>query len=107
MNQRLASAAPRIIGLVASSFMIAVPAISQDVSGSQCPAGYWKYGSLCLNDTSGDVVNASRIASGVGCARGYWRYGRLCLSSETGDVEIADEQLHPQNQHAQPPGGNR
>ena len=59
MNQSPARVTCQIIGIVATCFMVAMPAISQGASGSQCPAGYWLYGSLCLNNTSGDVVYAS------------------------------------------------
>ena len=85
------------IGIVMCCFAIAAPARSQDASSLQCPSGYWLYGSLCLNNGSGDVVYAStqkaaRAESEAGCTPGYWRYGELCMSSATGDVEMADEQ---------------
>ena len=109
MNQSPTRVTCKIIGIVTTCFVIAMPAISQGASGLQCPAGYWLYGSLCLNNTSGDVVyasapKASRVVSEVGCAPGYWRYGPLCLSPETGDVELADEQLHTQGQRVQAKG---
>ena len=52
--------------------------------------------SLCLNNATGDVVNAepapaSRVAFELGCAPGYWRLAELCLSPATGDVELVDE----------------
>ena len=59
MNQSPARVTCQIIGIVATCFVVAMPAISQGASGLQCPAGYWLYGSLCLNNTSGDVLYAS------------------------------------------------
>ena len=59
MNQSPARVACKIIGIVTTCFVVAAPAISQGASGLQCPAGYWLYGSLCLDNTSGDVVYAS------------------------------------------------
>lgn len=108
MNPSTPRLTSKILGIVASCFVVAVPALPQVASGLQCPAGYWLYGSMCLNNTSGDVVYASapkaaRMASERGCAPGYWRYGQLCLSSETGDVELADDQLHPKDRHPQRP----
>jgi hypothetical protein len=64
---------------------------------------------LCLNSTTGDVVNAepevaSRIVLERGCAPGYWRLESqpesLCLNSATGDVELADEERWPAGQRA-------
>lgn len=112
MNPSTPRLTSKFLGIVASCFVVAVPALPQDASGLQCPAGYWLYGSMCLNNTSGDVVyasapKASRMASERGCAPGYWRYGQLCLSSETGDVELADDQLHPKGRHAQAPVGQQ
>jgi hypothetical protein len=51
---------------------------------------------LCLNATTGDVVNAepaaaSQVMFAPGCAPGYWRHESLCLNDATGDVELADE----------------
>jgi hypothetical protein len=83
---------------------------SRAPANTRCPAGYWMLESaslrepLCLNGTTGDVVNAepevaSRIAFERGCAPGYWRLESqpesLCLNSATGDVELVDEERWP------------
>jgi hypothetical protein len=109
MNQSPTRVTCQIIGIIATCFVVAMPAISQGASGLKCPAGYWLHGSLCLNNTSGDVAyasapKASQLGSEVGCAPGYWRYGALCLIPETGDVKLADAQLHPQGQRTQAKG---
>jgi hypothetical protein len=67
---------------------------------ARCPVGYWLLEPVCINQDSGDVVNAtpSQVTPVVferGCAPGYWRLGHLCLSPATGDVELADEKLWP------------
>jgi hypothetical protein len=92
------------IGIVMCWFSIAT-AQSQDPASPRCPEGYWLMGSLCLNSSTGDVVNAapaapSAITLGPGCAPGYWRLESLCLSSETGDVELVDEKRWPVTQQA-------
>ena len=91
----------RLTGLVIGIAMccLAAPARSQDTSALQCPAGYWRHDSVCIDSTTGDVVYASvpkslRAESEAGCAPGYWRYGEVCISHETGDVEMAEERTH-------------
>src|SRR5262249_42801009 len=85
---------------------------SRPPATARCPAGYWMLESkslkepLCLNNTSGDVVNAepevsSRIVLERGCAPGYWRLDSLCFDSATGDVEMVDEKLWPDGQRAE------
>jgi hypothetical protein len=69
------------------------PATAQVFPNAPCPAGYWHYGSLCLNNTTGDVVLASAAPEAVaepGCRRGYWRMDSVCLNLATGDVELAE-----------------
>lgn len=83
---------------------------SRAPANARCPAGYWMLESaslrepLCLNGTTGDVVNAepeavSRIVFERGCAPGYWRLEwqpeSQCFNSATGDVELADEERWP------------
>jgi hypothetical protein len=77
-------------------FATMATAQSESTASMRCPAGYWQMQSLCLNNVTGDVVNAepaaaSRVAFEPGCAPGYWRLDSLCLSHETGDVELVDE----------------
>jgi hypothetical protein len=99
------------IGPVISWFSTAT-AQSRDPTNTRCPAGYWMLESkslvepLCLNNTTGDVVNAepaaaSRIVLERGCAPGYWRLDSLCLNSETGDVELVDEKRWPDGKRAE------
>jgi hypothetical protein len=80
-----------VIGL--ATCWLAAPARSQDASTLQCPAGYWRYGSVCIDSATGDVVYATvaRADSATGCALGYWRHGEVCISHETGDVEMVQE----------------
>jgi hypothetical protein len=37
------------------------PAAAQG-SSAPCPAGYWRYASLCLNNTTGDVVLVAAVS---------------------------------------------
>jgi hypothetical protein len=109
MNQSPTRVTYQIIGIIATCFVVAMPAISHGASGLKCPAGYWPDGSLCLNNTQDDFSYASapktsQLGSEIGCAPGYWRYGALCLIPETGGMELADEQLHPHGQRAQAKG---
>jgi hypothetical protein len=105
------------IGVVIGWFSTAT-ARSPVPANPRCPAGYWMLESaslmepLCLNGTTGDVVNAgpevaSRIVFERGCAPGYWRLESqpesLCLSSETGDVELVDEKRWPVAEQAAAP----
>ncbi len=80
-----------VIGLVMCC--LAVPARSQDASTLQCPAGYWRYASVCIDSVTGDVVYpaVARAEPETGCAPGYWRHGEVCVSHETGDVEMVKE----------------
>jgi hypothetical protein len=94
MNENLARLTCVVLSLVACG--LAVPARSQDASTAQCPAGYWRHDSVCIDSATGDVVYAEvakslRAESEAGCAPGYWRYGEVCISLETGDVEMAEE----------------
>src|SRR5262245_41694582 len=87
------------IGIVTCWFWTAT-AQSQNPTGPRCPAGYWLMGSLCLNSSTGDVVNAepapasataqSQNPTSPRCPAGYWLMGSLCLNSSTGDVVNAD-----------------
>jgi hypothetical protein len=109
MKQTPAYLASKVIAIVACCFAVAAPASPQDAARLQCPAGYWLYGSLCLNDGTGDVVYASApeavgVEPGIGCRSGYWRYGKLCMNSVTGDVEMADE---PTRGGAEPSHGRK
>jgi hypothetical protein len=99
MYKRSTQFACAAIGVVMCWFSTAI-AQSQDPASPRCPAGYWLMQTLCLNSSTGDVVNAapapaSATAFEPGCAPGYWRLGKLCLSSETGDVELVDEKRWP------------
>jgi hypothetical protein len=72
---------------------------------ARCPVGYWLLEPVCLNEDSGDVVNANPAPTKpasfeLGCAPGYWRQGALCLSPATGDVELADEKRWPAERRA-------
>jgi hypothetical protein len=78
---------------------------SQRPETMSCPAGYWRMGTLCLHDTTGDVVEAApaaapQVASEPGCASGYWRLDSLCVSPATGDVELVDETRWPADRRA-------
>ena len=70
-----------------------VPAAAQVSPDTPCPAGYWEYGSLCLNNGTGDVAVASvapAAAAEAGCRPGYWRMDTVCRNPATGDVELAE-----------------
>src|SRR5262245_28808790 len=88
------------LGIVIGCYSIPAGAQQQSRLSARCPAGYWLLEPVCMNQDSGDVVNAapSRVTPVVferGCAPGYWRLGDLCLSAVTGDVELANENLWP------------
>jgi hypothetical protein len=47
--------------IVAISILASTGAVAQstNTARSSCPAGYWQLGSLCLNNSTGDVVDAA------------------------------------------------
>jgi hypothetical protein len=99
MHERSTRLAFATVGIVMCWFSTAT-AQTPDPASLRCPEGYWLMESLCLNGSTGDVVNAapaaaSAVALEPGCAPGYWRLDSLCLSSETGDVELVDEKRWP------------
>jgi hypothetical protein len=94
MNHHHARLAGAVLGLV--TCCLAAPARAQDAATLQCPAGYWRHDSVCIDAATGDVVYAAatqglRAAAEAGCAPGYWRHGEVCISLATGDVEMAEE----------------
>ncbi len=94
MNHNHARLAGALLGLV--TCCLAMPARAQDATALQCPAGYWRYDSVCIDGVTGDVVYAAaaqglRAGAEAGCASGYWRHGEVCISLATGDVEMAEE----------------
>src|SRR5262245_44261917 len=87
------------IGIIIGCSPIAVMSQAQGTQ-SRCPVGYWLMESLCLNNSTGDVVYAapsgpSSIVAVPGCRPGYWRLDSLCQSPSTGDIELVDEQRWP------------
>jgi hypothetical protein len=96
------------MGIAICSFSTMATAQSQPSEHTPCPAGYWQMQSVCLNDATGDVVNAEpaaaspRVAFEPGCPPGYWRLDSVCLSSETGDVELVDENRWRADQRVEP-----
>ena len=83
-----------MLGLV--TCWLAAPARSQDATTLQCPAGHWRFDSVCIDSVTGDVVyaaaaNGLRAEAEAGCTPGYWRHGEVCISLATGDVEMAEE----------------
>jgi hypothetical protein len=106
MHKLSATFAIATIGVVIGFLSTSALAQSQKPAGPRCPAGYWLMQSLCLNNATGDVVNAApagittRVVSVQGCAPGYWRLEEVCLSDATGDVELADEKRWPAEQRA-------
>ena len=69
------------------------PAMGQVSPIAPCPVGYWHYGTLCLNNSTGDVVLATAApaaAADPGCRPGYWRMDAVCLNLATGDVELSE-----------------
>jgi hypothetical protein len=88
------------LGIVLGCFSAAAEPPHQSELNARCPVGYWLLEPVCINQDSGDVVNATPAnirpaAFEPGCAPGYWRLGELCLSPITGDVEMADEKMWP------------
>jgi tripartite-type tricarboxylate transporter receptor subunit TctC len=43
------------------SFQMSVSPAAARASAASCPAGYWRYASLCLNNSTGDVVLAATV----------------------------------------------
>jgi hypothetical protein len=82
-----------LAGLTMLTMAVSTAPAGAQVSPAPCPVGYWHYGSLCLNDSTGDVVLASAVPAApveLGCRPGYWRYDALCQNLSTGDVELAE-----------------
>jgi hypothetical protein len=82
-----------LAGLAMIAPMSLVPATAQVSPSAPCPAGYWHYGSLCFDESTGDVVLASAAPVAVtepGCRLGYWRMDTVCVNLTTGDVELAE-----------------
>jgi len=51
-----------LVGLVVTmSLLVGTGAVAQSpgTARSSCPEGYWQLDSLCLNNSTGDVVNAA------------------------------------------------
>jgi hypothetical protein len=95
-----------MVGIVIGCLSISASAQSPSPLGSRCPAGYWLLEPVCINQDTGDVVNAapaaaSDVAFAPGCRPGYWRLDFLCLSSATGDVELVDENMWPADHRAE------
>ena len=92
MSQNHARRAGALLALV--TCCLATPAHAQDAAAPQCPAGYWRHDSVCIDSVTGDVVyaavaNSLRVEAPAGCVAGYWRDGEVCISLATGDVEMA------------------
>jgi hypothetical protein len=105
MHKLSATFAIATLGVVIGCYPAPVEAQYQGQLSARCPAEYWLLEPVCINQDSGDVVNAAssdvtRVMFEQGCAPGYWRLGEVCLSSATGDVELADEKRWPADQRA-------
>jgi hypothetical protein len=101
--RQLAAQLAFTLGIVACSIAASVTVRSQTPTNSRCPVGYWLVEPVCLNNVTGDVVNATRAQGSPtalegGCVPGYWRLGELCVSPMSGDVELVDEQRWPAGQ---------
>lgn len=81
----------RLAGLMMVIATMSMAPVTAQVSPTPalCPGGYWHYGSLCLNNNTGDVVLASAAPAEFGCRPRYWRMDAVCLDLATGDVELA------------------
>jgi hypothetical protein len=106
MHRASAAFATAMVGIVIGYLSSSAGAQSQSSLGSRCPAGYWLLEPVCINQDTGDVVNAapaaaSRVAFAPGCRPGYWRLDSLCFSSATGDVELVDENTSPADHRAE------
>jgi hypothetical protein len=49
--------------IVSISILAGTAAVAQSskTARSSCPEGYWQLGSLCLNNSTGDVVDAAPL----------------------------------------------
>lgn len=88
------------IGMAMVVALASLAAHAGDAFPERCPPGYWLLDPVCIDRSSGDVVNASPAKSSPaapapGCAPDYWRLGKLCISLQTGDVELADDRRGP------------
>jgi hypothetical protein len=105
MHKPYATFAIATLGIAMGCYSAAAEPPYQSEPNARCPAGYWLLEPLCINQDSGDVVNATPVhikpaAFERGCAPRYWRLGELCLSPATGDVEMADENRWPAEHRA-------
>ena len=105
MHKLSATFAIVTLGIVTGCYPAAAEAQYPSELSARCPAGYWLLEPVCINQDSGDVVNATPaqidpVAFQRGCAPGYWRLAELCLSPATGDVELADEKRWPAEHRA-------
>lgn len=84
------------LGTLCLAFILAgtaMPARSADQADATCPANYSAMGSICLNASTGDVVNQSPITQGMSpasasCQAGYELIQSVCISLTTGDVVL-------------------
>ena len=102
-NKPFVSFAAALACMAIALALASTTAHADDASATRCPSGYWLLEPVCINQSTGDVVNAlaaapSTVALASGCAPDYWRLGNLCLNLQTGDVELVDERQWPGEQ---------
>lgn len=82
------------LGVVGLAFVILLaPARSEDSSNGGCPISFILMGAVCLNETTGDVVNPTSSSQTVAvkspvCQTSYELIQSVCISRLTGDVEL-------------------
>lgn len=84
-----------LFGSVCLAFILFdAPALAQaPASDTACPAGYTAFGTICLDESNGDVVNQLPTTQGMAvqsspCESGYELVQSVCVSRSTGDVEL-------------------
>src|SRR5262245_49646217 len=106
MHKGITTLAITTAGILIGCLSTSARAQYASILSPRCPAGYWLLEPVCINQDSGDVVNATpaptaRLSFAPGCAPGYWRLESLCVSPATGDVELVDEKTWPAEQYAE------
>ncbi len=85
-----------LIGTACLAFIVLfdTPALAQaPEQDARCPPRYTAIGTICLDESNGDVVNQLPTTQGMAlpsgpCGAGYELIESVCISRTSGDVEL-------------------